>query len=535
MVNLLSLSTSVTALTIFSRTGEQGESDDQEIIDLVEEGEEEKGNECADQVTETETAQSELGKKPVFHHEIYDRLVNLMSRRGSYSMLPILLFEGSTNAITAHEPPDHGIDSKNITSFHPDQRDWSFARAYRAPILTLWSEPLGSAPNYRIGYLLFNGRLMLDYAGKPIKAFRNLPLTISSAVKGFRLETWIRQEIHRLHIDDILARLRTRNTPNGRQPLHRRGDLTDRANAFRLKAGLITFRPRNWAVRLQARAYIDSLRTAAQRANNLATDQDLTPDQLATLKKLSKIGSVSATAAPSASERSAPGTVGAPAKVSTPSPTVTPPSRPTHPPRPCPASQPAPASPLPPAPAQNLQDSRDSKPSTCKESYVLTDALEETVAHFKKLTGRNPKATNPTESYSSQWNALQAQFAPIWELQKPAEETPLLFKLRAWTGGINCWDDWRVKVGGEERDREGEIFGQYMDASQEGTAYLGRDGKWRSVRDTWCNSHANTPESPSAGRESSSEEESESPEHETREIREDTSEETSDDEFDDAE
>ena len=44
-------------------------------------------------------------------------------------------------------------------------------------------------------------------------------------------------------------------------------------------------------------------------------------------------------------------------------------------------------------------------------------------------------------------------------------------------------------MGGEERDREGVVFGEYMDATQEGTAYGGPDGGWRSVRDTWCNSH----------------------------------------------
>ena len=47
-----------------------------------------------DQVTETEEAQSDEGKQPVFHHEIYDRLVNLMSRQGAYSIsLQILLLQ----------------------------------------------------------------------------------------------------------------------------------------------------------------------------------------------------------------------------------------------------------------------------------------------------------------------------------------------------------------------------------------------------------------------------------------------------------
>ncbi|KAL9136168.1 MAG: hypothetical protein Q9175_002625 [Cornicularia normoerica] len=454
--------------------GEGGDRDHEEMIDLVEEVEEDGDSEDRDQVTETEVAESEQGKQPVFHHEIYDRLVNLMSRQGTYTC----------------EPPDHGVDSMDITSFHPDQRDWGSARAHRAPILTLWSEPPRSAPTYPIGCLLFNGRLILDYAGNPIRAFRNLPLTISSAVKGFRLETWIRQDIHRLHIDDILARLRTRNTPNGRQPLHKRGDFTDRAHFFRQKAGLVTFRPRNNALRLASRRYMDSLRTAAQKASNLATDQDLTPDQLATLKEISKTGHTNAVAGPSADA-----SVSAPAPAPAPALSATPTSPPARRHRQFPALQPAPATPPTPGPSQILPDSRDDVPETCKESYILIDALEETVEHFKKLTEQKPKRTNTAESYSTQWNALQAQFAPIWKSQRSAEETPLLFKLCAWTGGIGCWDDdWRTKVGGEKRDREGKKFGEYMDATQEGTAYLGPDGTWRSVRDTWCNSHANPTE-----------------------------------------
>lgn len=55
--------------------------------DRVEAGEDaDSEDRDGDQVTETEEAQSEEGKQPVFHHEIYDRLVNLMSRQGAYSI-----------------------------------------------------------------------------------------------------------------------------------------------------------------------------------------------------------------------------------------------------------------------------------------------------------------------------------------------------------------------------------------------------------------------------------------------------------------
>ncbi len=385
----------------------------------------------------------------------------------------------------AHEPREHGYGANDITSFLPDQRDWSSSRAHRAPILTLWSEPPGSAPTYPIGYLLFNGRLILDYAGNPIRAFRNLPLAISSAVKGFRLETWIRQDMHRLRFRDVLARLRTRNTPNGREPLQSRADIADRANSFRLKSGLISFRAYNEPSRVAARAYIDSLRTPAQRANNQAIDRDLTAHEFATLKELSKRRSINTAAGSSPNLH-----VSNPTTDSTPAVSATATSPPTRHHRPSLPSESAPLTPSTTAP-----DSRNDPPKTCAESYILRAALRETVEHFFKLTHQNPAHTDIAQSYSSQWNALQAQFVPIWKSQRPAEETPLLFKLGRWTGGIARWDaDWRVKVGGEERDREGEEFGRYMDATQEGTARLGPNGTWRSVRDTWCNSHRITAE-----------------------------------------
>ena len=525
MVNLLIYDTIKTTLTTGSPLGKRVDGDDVEMIDFVEGEEEEEeeveeeevsedgASEDEDEVTETNDARSEEGKEPVFHHEIYDRLVNLASSRGAYSKFFFSFFflfsQGCADDIIAHELPDHGIDSMDITSFHPDQRDWGSSRAHWPTILTLWAEPPGPRPTYPIGYLLFNGQLILDYAGTPIRAFRNLPLTISSAVKGFRLEAWMRQDIKRLRVHDVLARLRTWNTPNGRAPLHKQGDFTDRVHFFRIKAGLVTFRPHNYAPQIAARNYMDSLRTPAQRASNLATDQDLTPDQLATLKAISRRVRTNAVAGPGAgANANAPANVlvpaparvpaGVPAGVAgripapapTPSPTVTPPSLSSQRRRQHAALQPA--TPPTPAPVQNLLDSRDAVPETCKESYTLTNALEETIQHFKKLTGQPPKQIDTAQSYSAQWNALQAQFEQIWKSQKPAEETPQLFKLCKWTGGISCWnDDWRTKVGDEERDREGKRFGEYMDATNEGAPYLGPDGGWRSVRDTWCNSHVN--------------------------------------------
>lgn len=96
-VIISSLHTNETTFDFFPlRTGRREDDDgDGEMVDAVEEegeGDEDDNSEEGDLVTESGLAQSEEGKQPVFHHDIYDRLVNLMSRQGAYSIfLPTLL------------------------------------------------------------------------------------------------------------------------------------------------------------------------------------------------------------------------------------------------------------------------------------------------------------------------------------------------------------------------------------------------------------------------------------------------------------
>lgn len=83
-------------------------------------------------------------------------------------------------------------------------------------------------------------------------------------------------------------------------------------------------------------------------------------------------------------------------------------------------------------------------------------------------------------------------------------------------------------MGGEDRDREGKAFGEYMDATQDGTAYVGPGGNWVSARDTWCNSHRKPDQRRLGRRESTSEEDS----HEIIEVIEEGAEEGVEADFD---
>ena len=319
---------------------------------------------------------------------------------------------------------------------------------------------------HSIGYLLFNGRLIQDWSGEPIKAFPQLPLTISSEVKGFRIETWIRQGIYALSVNDILARMRSHITGKGREPLRQNAELTRRATVFRFKSGLLPFSQRNDAAENATRDYLDSLRTPEQRANNRAIDRDLTAAELAHLKDIRSRKSRNAIPGSQAHR--------IPAKVPAPTISIGPTSSSARPRPPLPPLQPALATLPTPAPTTKLSDSRNAIPKTTTDYYGLQAALADTVAHFKKLTHYTiPKPTKSDESYNTQYNALQEQFEPIWKALYPKEVIPRLFKLGKWTGGICCWDrDWRT-LAGDAWEREGRAVGEVRDASQERTANLG--------------------------------------------------------------
>ena len=74
--------------TLYPQNGGGEERDGSEIMDSVEGNDEEN----IDEVVETTKALSEPGKTPVYHHEIYNRLLTLTNKQGTYCILiPILL------------------------------------------------------------------------------------------------------------------------------------------------------------------------------------------------------------------------------------------------------------------------------------------------------------------------------------------------------------------------------------------------------------------------------------------------------------
>ena len=277
---------------------------------------------------------------------------------------------------------------------------------------------------------------------------------------------------------DILARMRAKMTDNGLVSMRKLGILELRARNFRMTSGLVGFRLETIKARV---SYLDSLRTPAQRENNQAIDRDLTAEEIAIYQKLGKRGSRNAVASQSSSSAVESTPIAASVFICTkpsissahhiPSATESAPAKPLTPaaePAPKPAAEPIPEPAAEPVPEPTPSDSREDVPKTSEESSILIDSLEETVRHFVKLTGDVPQFTNFYTSYSDQWDALQAQLASIWKSQRPAEKTPVLYKLAKWTGGIACCKyGRRTQVSGEQRDREDDLLAKHVDDTRE--------------------------------------------------------------------
>lgn len=312
----------------------------------------------------------------------------------------------------------------------------------------MWSAPNPRVvPGYEVGFLLFNGHLVKDYGGTPIKAFRNLPLTISSAVEGLRVEAWTREE-PRLKLGDVIARIRTQASAGGRVPIRNERYLATQTKIFRIASGLRSWHERSGTQ--PAVNFMDSLRTDAERANNLATDHDLTEDELETYRSLTSntprrnAASRSTAAGPSSAPRRA-GTEAVEAQgygdgTDTDYGTD----------------------------GEDFHDSREDVAETVQEATMLRQALVKTGQHFKEMTGQNPQKLKYYErNYLSCWDALQQQLDAWWEAhgENDAEGNkvppPRLYKMDAWSGGITKWPrKWKAILGREwikeaEADLEG--------------------------------------------------------------------------------
>ena len=405
----------------------------------------------------------------------------------------------------------------DVTALVPRQAGWGADRPHRPTILSLWGRPVPwNNPTYDAGVLKYNGRTVLDWEGKPINAFRNLPLTISSNVEGMRVEVWQRQD-KRITQRDIIARLRTelkyvvvdekqeegkgagaggalgREKTKGkkqegaveelvRMPVFDMTYVRKRAHVFRQEAGCPS-----WTLRKdqeKARAWLSNLRTQAQRDNNFTMDRDLTIQELAKFRSFNMeqnpnrggdrdaknhrayvgrakklVGednldeeSSSEAAETAAEERTQYNRIDGDDEISASDDSLT--NEPEDP-----------------------TDSRNDIPYTVQEIATLKDALKGTRAHFRALLGQKPATRKPDlsdQSYLTQLGALQMEFNSIWKANGNKEAAPLLCSQDRWTGGILNWKSAETIAAEEFLRQHVDRF----DATHDGR---NADGTWKVI------------------------------------------------------
>lgn len=160
------------------------------------------------------------------------------------------------------------------TAVHKDQLDWGEDYQNRHGILKLFNKPRDHAdPKTSVGALMYKGLIVLDWEEMPVKEFEVLPLTIAGTIQGFRIETWKRLDI-RITTHDIAARLPVKEKSDAGivsfVPELRDTTIMKRAGDFRDNNGLVSW-ARTGKIK-EVYDYMNSLRTADQKANNLAID-----------------------------------------------------------------------------------------------------------------------------------------------------------------------------------------------------------------------------------------------------------------------
>ena len=114
--------------------------------------------------------------------------------------------KGSNNESYAHKR-ESGTLPNDITSFHPNQKDWGEDRPYRPKILFQFEAP----PNWKntkdeVGMMLYGDKIVLDPDNRPVRGFAEIPLTVSSKVEGWLMEA-IRRQNHQITPNDFRARM----------------------------------------------------------------------------------------------------------------------------------------------------------------------------------------------------------------------------------------------------------------------------------------------------------------------------------------
>ncbi|KAI4280225.1 MAG: hypothetical protein L6R38_004612 [Xanthoria sp. 2 TBL-2021] len=210
-------------------------------------------------------------REAVFHSTIRQRLINEASLQGQYRY-------------SRKEGP-HGVS--DITSYHPTQ-DWGIDRDNRSPKIFQFYRNLDTEPSDPLEFLIWHGKIVLDFEGRPMRYIPALPATIGSKEDGCFLECMFRED-PRITMHDFLSRMPATHPPMHYKPAVEAVTINLRRYHFRLRAGCI-----NWAageISNEYRVQMEKLiPLRCLRANSTYDHRDLTTNEMRELKLATKKG-----------------------------------------------------------------------------------------------------------------------------------------------------------------------------------------------------------------------------------------------------
>ncbi|KAL8926726.1 MAG: hypothetical protein Q9208_002800 [Pyrenodesmia sp. 3 TL-2023] len=178
----------------------------------------------------------------IYHHHIRRQLIDYANAQGQFT-----------------SRPNNDLD---VTSFHPDQQAWGPTREHFPPILFEYAPPEKIKRAGELRYMYFHRHIVLDNNHRPVRAWPELNLTLSSKVEGFRLEALQRLNPH-ISSRDLLARMlpkiiieRNRKPDTVRSQL-KANALSMRKREFRGRNGMLSWKIREGSKEI--REYMDSL------------------------------------------------------------------------------------------------------------------------------------------------------------------------------------------------------------------------------------------------------------------------------------
>lgn len=145
-------------------------------------------------------------------------------------------------------PREHGVAPDDVTSSLPNQKVWGPDRERNWPdILYRLERRELPVPDYHVGNLVHNGRVVLDLENRPVRDFVDLPATLSTEFSGQHMEAICRLDPLISHSDFRARMPKTRRIGRGGQtvrPSYSLSAIGMRMTQFRQEHGLISWTKR---------------------------------------------------------------------------------------------------------------------------------------------------------------------------------------------------------------------------------------------------------------------------------------------------